>query len=81
MAVTDTGDTVTAVPDPPVVFRVDLIDRFMPTAPREQAVKLGLNRTHWLDLRAGRKTPSLRVALKIARRSGSTVETLFGEAA
>lgn len=70
--------------DKPLVFDVSLVKILLgakgAARPTDQARLIGLNVTHWFDLLAGRKTPSLPVAMRIARTAGTTVEKLWSEA-
>lgn len=80
-----TDDTPSPSADTKPVFRVAVVDALMACqdAPKasQQAVKFGLHRTHYADLRSGRKTASLATALKIAAVAKAPVEALFGRAA
>lgn len=71
--------------DTKVVMDVELLDTLMAhrgaARPGDQAVRFGLNRTHYLDLRSGRCTASLATALRIASEAGTTVEKLWSRAA
>lgn len=62
-------------------LRVDIFDALMArlgvTTISAQADRLHLNRSYWTQLRAGRKYPSLAVAMRVAREAGTTVEHLF----
>jgi len=44
----------------------------------EQARRFGIARTHYFNIRAGKVTPTLKTAMKIAGGAGTTVEALFG---
>lgn len=77
MELSDLGDSLSVHTDRRPVFDLDLLDRAMPMTPREQAKRLGLNRTHWLNLRGGRKTASLGVALVVSEVSEIPVNDLW----
>ena len=68
------GDAITR-------FRLDVYETLAEakglTSVVAQAAKHGIGRQHMFDLRAGRKLPSLPLALRMADDLTTTVETLF----
>lgn len=85
MQLSELVDRPSGLVDAKIVLRVDVLDALMSrrgaAKAAEQAVRFGLNRTHYADIRSGRQSVSLAVALRIASEAGSSVEKLFGPAA
>jgi DNA-binding XRE family transcriptional regulator len=66
-------------------LRTEVLDPLMAAkgakSKAEHARRFGINRTDYWHIRKGRKTPSVEVALAMAREADTTVEVLFGRAA
>lgn len=81
MQTTTHGDATTPRDDGPPKLDIALVDRAMAakgaTSKAEHARRFGLAVTHYFNLRAGRKTPSLSTALKISDATGEDVKALF----
>lgn len=48
---------------------------------RRMAVFLGIAQTHYREIEAGRRNPSLPVAFRMSNRLGVSIEELFGDLA
>jgi transcriptional regulator with XRE-family HTH domain len=81
-ATVSTDDESVPTDAPPVRLRLTVVDALMAakglTSKPEQARAMGIERSYWYDIRAGRSTPSVTTALKIAQATGTSVEALFG---
>lgn len=85
MAVTVSSDVASEATDDKPKLRLNVIDALMRAkgvlTVEAQAEVFDLNRTHWFDIRAGRVTPLLDTAMRVARRADTTVEALWEWAA
>lgn len=81
MQATTTGDAATGTGHDGLRLRLDRLDTLMAakgiTTIARQAMEFDLARTYWFNIRAGRRTPTLATAMRIAEVAGTTVEFLF----
>lgn len=81
MAMTDSGDRLSARPDIAVRLRVEVYDRLAAakgyTTVVSQAALHGLDRTHMYALKAGDNVPRLDTAMRIASDLGVPVEAIW----
>lgn len=81
MTTTHTGDTESRTADPKVRLRTEVVDALMAakgvTSVVEQSREFGVHRSHLFRVRNGDVQPGLGLAMKMARKSGTTVEALF----
>lgn len=81
MQATTTGDVATSGDGVELKLRLERLDTLMSAKGIDtkagQAEAFGLARTYWFNIRAGRRTPTLATAMRIAQVAGTTVEFLF----
>lgn len=81
MEATPKEDAATHEGDATVRLRLEVYDALVETKGAStvvaQAALHGVGRQHMFDIRAGRKLPSIKLAMRMAADLGTSVEALF----
>lgn len=67
-----------------VRLRIEVLDALMrekADSQAEQARLFGISPAHYSRIRAGKRSPTIEIALRMAKAADTTVEALFGRAA